>query len=81
MKTIEKRLEELEKEKFMLDMKDRWNHEDINRGWELTYEIKRLKKELTKQVSFFFYCRQNKCSLRPGGFEHPFDPPFLGDSL
>lgn len=43
---IEKRIEELEKRRFFLQMKDYWNFNDYRQDDELKEEIKNLKKML-----------------------------------
>ena len=45
---IEKRIEDLEYRRFILDMKDRWDSDDYKTDREWSDEIFRLKKELNK---------------------------------
>lgn len=45
---IKKKIEELEKQAFYLDMKDHWNQADFDESRRLNTEIELLKKELAK---------------------------------
>ena len=45
---MEKRMEELDRMMFFLNMKDRWNDEDYKRDREMFREWKTLKDKLEK---------------------------------
>lgn len=45
---MEKRLEELENERFFLEMKDRWNAKDYDTDRMYKNEIKELKKKIAE---------------------------------
>ena len=45
---MKERLERLEKELFLLEMKDRWNREDFDKSAHLSHEIKEIKKNLKR---------------------------------
>lgn len=45
---MKERLERLEKELFLLEMKDRWSREDLDNAAHLRHEIKEIKKELNR---------------------------------
>ena len=48
MEKTKVRIEELEREKFYLSMKDHWSYEDYNHNHKLFVEIQKLKAELEK---------------------------------
>lgn len=47
---MKQRLEKLEKERFLLEMKDRWNAKDYDIDRQYRNEIRELKKEIENNV-------------------------------